>query len=112
MSEHFPQVVAGPTNAFYVVLCNRQREEDRRAGDDNVSEPLLSLAELLLQLSAFGDIEKCDYGADHVTLAANRIRPVLGWEAGPIRAPENLVIDMTAQVLQKRQKYFALLHRI
>ena len=69
----------------------RQREKDGWAGDDNVTQPLLGLAELILQLSALGDVEECDHGADHLAVAANRVGPILGGEAGPVRTPENFV---------------------
>ena len=75
-------------------------------------QSLLGQAELLLPMSAFGDVEEGDHGADHTPVPANRVRPVLGWEAGPVRAPEDFVVDMRVLVGSKRPEDFALLHWI
>src|SRR5258708_3187796 len=96
MAEHLQQILPDPTDTLGLGLCNRECEENSRAGDDNMPEPLLGSAELLLQLPALGDVEKGDHGADHLAAAANRIRPVLGWEAGSVSPPENFVVRVRA----------------
>jgi hypothetical protein len=75
-------------------------------------QALLRPADLVLQLSAFGDVKEGDDGADHLPVAANRVRPVPGGETGPVRAPESFLVDMKDLVLPKRPEDSALFLRI
>ena len=67
-------------------------DDELTAGDARPQLGGLSLS-IGVERSPLGDVRKAHYGARHLTVDEKRCRGVLDWQAGPVLAPEDLVVD-------------------